>query len=253
MTIDFVTLLQMLTTDEGVTIFTVLIAGLADFFSRCVQPIVPLYVGYLSGNADLETLSESQDEEAALALKRAKRTTLINTIAFVLGISFVYLALALAASSFGHFLQNSALTIRRIGGAIVLVLGIFQLLSQLTKLSAGRERRLSLNLDKYRMNPLVAFFLGFTFSFAWTPCIGPILLSVITLVANAGTLAKGLGLMLVYTLAFTVPFLLVGIFTTQVLNFFRKNRKIMKYTVIVGAILMIIMGITMLFDPFRML
>ncbi|MDO5738344.1 MAG: cytochrome c biogenesis protein CcdA, partial [Eubacteriales bacterium] len=183
---NLIYLLQILTTDDSISLFAVFFAGLVAFFSPCVLPIVPLYVGYLSGNADY--IYSGEDGQDEIELKKSKRRTLINTVAFVLGISFVYLALALAASSMGQFLRDYGKTIQRVGGIIVIVLGVFQLASKLIGHNIGREHRLSLNLDKYRMNPLVAFLLGFTFSFAWTPCIGPILLSVIAMVANAGTI-----------------------------------------------------------------
>ncbi|MDO5734597.1 MAG: cytochrome c biogenesis protein CcdA [Eubacteriales bacterium] len=238
--------LQMLSTDESLSFAAVFIAGLLAFFSPCVLPIVPLYMGYLSGSVDGDEIDQSDAEAVRRLERKQKRKTMLNTLAFVLGISFVYLLLAFAASSFGNWFSRHGNTISRIGGAIILVLGVLQLISQLRGKSIGRERRISFNLDKYAMNPLIAFLLGFSFSFAWTPCIGPILSSVIVLVANASTLAKGLLLMLVYTLAFTLPFILLGLFTQKVLAFFRQKRNVMRYTTIVGAVLMIIMGVLLL-------
>lgn len=239
--------IKTLGADESVSVLAAAAAGLIAFFSPCVLPIIPLYMGYLSGNRPEILDDENADpQELALAKKQVQRTTLINTIAFVFGISVVYLLMGYAASSISQWLQKYGNTISKVGGIIIIILGLLQLYSQIKGSTLTREHRLSFNFGKYSMNPLIAFVLGFTFSFAWTPCVGPTLLSVIALVANAETQLKGLLLMLVYTLAFTLPLLLLGIFTEKVLEFFKRNRSVVKYTSIVGAILMIIIGILLL-------
>ncbi len=99
------------------------------------------------------------------------------------------------------------------------------------------------------MNPVTALLMGFTFSFAWTPCVGPALSTVLIMISSAKTTSTGLGLMGVYTIGFTLPFLLVGIFTTKCLGFFKKHTRIIAYSVKVGALLMIFMGL-MIFTGF---
>lgn len=93
------------------------------------------------------------------------------------------------------------------------------------------------------MNPFMAYLMGFTFSFAWTPCVGPALSSVLMLASTAKNTLTGNLLVLLYAVGFTIPFLILGIFTTEALNFIRKYRKIMKYTIRAGGIVMIIMGV----------
>jgi cytochrome c-type biogenesis protein len=96
------------------------------------------------------------------------------------------------------------------------------------------------------MNPLVALLMGFTFSFAWTPCIGPTLTSVLMMAAGTSQRTQGFLLVGVYAIGFILPFLIVGLFATRMLAFFRRHSKIMKYTVLIGGLLMIVIGILML-------
>ena len=93
------------------------------------------------------------------------------------------------------------------------------------------------------MTPLLAFFMGFTFSFAWTPCIGPALASVLMLASNSQSILQGNLLVLLYTIGFAIPFLLLGLFTTQVLNFLKNKQKIVQYTIKISAVILIIVGI----------
>lgn len=109
----------------------------------------------------------------------------------------------------------------------------------------GKEHRLPFKLDMLAMSPITALIMGFTFSFAWTPCVGPALASVLLMAASASTKALAFGLIGVYTLGFVLPFLAVGLFTTSLLEFFKTHGNVVKYTVKVGGILMIFMGLLM--------
>jgi cytochrome c-type biogenesis protein len=122
------------------------------------------------------------------------------------------------------------------------VLGLFQL-GVLDFSFLQKERKLSLDLTERSMNKFVALIMGFTFSFAWTPCIGPMLSSVLIMASGAATMLTGNLLVLVYAIGFLIPFLLLGLFTTQVLNFLKAKQKLLKYTIKAGGILLIIIGI----------
>ncbi len=108
---------------------------------------------------------------------------------------------------------------------------------------ASREHRIPFQLNRWAMGPLPALLLGFTFSFAWTPCVGPTLGSVLLMAGSSGSAAKGFLLIGVYTLGFVLPFLAVGLFTGAVLSFFKAHQKVVRYTVKAGAMLLILMGI----------
>lgn len=235
---------RVLETGTQVTALAALSAGLLAFFSPCVLPIVPLYMAYFAGGADLEK-AESEEEEKARRIK-VRKNTMLNTVFFVLGISSVYVILGLAATAAGEFFNKHGSTFSKVGGIIVIVLGVLQLIFAVKGGSMGQEKRMNFDWGKFGMNPLTAFILGFSFSFAWTPCVGPMLLAVIAMVANAANRATGFAYMAVYTLGFTIPFLLLGFFTDKLLNYLQGKTAVLKYTSQAGAVLMIIIGIMML-------
>ena len=162
----------------------------------------------------------------------------------VLGISFAFFLLGFGFTAIGRFFHNYQTWFTRIGGIIVILFGLYQL-GLFGSSSLSKEHRLHFQPDSLAMNPLTALILGFTFSFAWTPCVGPALASVLLLAASASSSFTGFLLIGVYTLGFVLPFLAVGLFTKALLDFFRKYRSAVKYTVKLGGILMILIGVMM--------
>ena len=225
------------TLDISIPVFTVFIQGLLSFFSPCVLPLIPLYIGYLSGG------TMKRDENGNTIYKKSK--VLINTFFFVLGISFAFILLGIGVSALGTFLNRYQFILTRVGSIIIIFLGIYQLGLLGNSKLLGNTHKLPFQMEKLAMSPITALVMGFTFSFAWTPCVGPVLTSVLLMAASAETQMTGLGLILVYTLGFVIPFVLVGIFTTSVLNFFKNHMNVVKYTVRIGGLLMIFMGILM--------
>ena len=220
--------------DVSVSVLTVFLQGILSFFSPCVLPLLPLYLGYLSGGA-----SGAEEEDG----RRRQARTALHTFCFVLGISFAFFALGLGVSAAGTFLRNHQVLFSRISGVIILLFGLYQLGLGKRAMLLEQERRLPFRLDKLAMNPAVALVMGFTFSFAWTPCVGPALTSVLLLAASAGTRGTGFALIGVYTLGFVLPFLAAGFFTTSLLGLFRKHMGVVRYTVKIGGVLMILMGV----------
>ena len=221
--------------ETGVPVLTVFVQGLLSFFSPCVLPLVPLYVGYLAGGARV------MDENGAIRYPRGK--VLVNTLFFVVGISFAFFVLGLGFTAAGRFFSNNQTWFARISGIIMILFGIYQFGFLGKAAVLEQEHRLPFRLDRWAMNPLVALVLGFTFSFAWTPCVGPTLGSVLLMASSAASAGKGFLLITVYTAGFVIPFLTVGIFTGTVLNFFKKHQKVVRYTGKVGAALLILMGV----------
>lgn len=174
----------------------------------------------------------------------SRRKILTNTLCFVIGVSFAFFLLGLGFTAAGSFFGKNRTAFARIGGIIVILFGLYQLgIFQSNFLM--RERRLPFQLDSLAMNPFLALIMGFTFSFAWTPCVGPALASVLLMASSARSQTMGFALIGVYTLGFVVPFLAVGLFTGTVLDFFKKHQNVVKYTAKAGGVLMIIMGIMM--------
>ena len=223
--------------EVSVPAFTVFIQGLLSFLSPCVFPLIPLYIGYLSGGTGVK------DEEGVWHYPRGR--VLVNTVFFVLGISFTFFLLGLGASAAGSFFKDYQSIFARVGGILVIALGLYQLGVFGSSKLLGNEHRLPFHLDRMAMSPVTALLMGFSFSFAWTPCVGPALSSVLLMTASAGTRAKGFLMIGVYTLGFVLPFLAVGIFTTSLLKLFRRHMNIVKHTVKLGAVLMLLMGLMM--------
>ena len=223
--------------DVSIPALTVLIQGLLSFLSPCVFPLIPLYIGYLSGGTGVK------DEEGVWHYPRGK--VLVNTVFFVLGISFTFFLLGVGVSAAGSFFRDYQSMFAKAGGILVVALGLYQLGVFGSSRLLGNEHRLPFHLDRMAMSPVTALLMGFSFSFAWTPCVGPALSSVLLMTASAGTRAKGFLMIGVYTLGFVLPFLAVGIFTTSLLKLFRRHMNIVKYTVKIGAVLMILMGLMM--------
>lgn len=222
--------------DTSISIVTVFLQGLISFLSPCVLPLVPLYIGYLAGGA------KTVNEDGVIQYKQKK--VMINTLFFVIGVSFAFFLLGFGFTTLGRFFTGNKMIFAKIGGIAVILFGLFQI-GFLDLKILQKNRRLPMKLEKLTMNPAVAFVFGFTFSFAWTPCVGPALASVLLMASSAKTTSMGFALIGVYTLGFVIPFLAVGLFTGKLLDFFKKRQKIVSYTVKVGGVLLIFMGFMM--------
>lgn len=225
------------TLDVSISAVTVFLQGLLSFFSPCVLPLLPLYIGYLSGGTAVK------GEDGRMHYKQSK--VLLHTVFFVAGVSFAFFLLGLGVSAVGGFFHSHQAMFARIGGILVMLFGLYQMGIFGTSSVLGKEHRLPFRLDRLAMSPVTALLMGFTFSFAWTPCVGPALTSVLLMAASAATKAQGFVLIGVYTMGFVLPFLFVGLFTTQLLELFKKYRGVVQYTVKIGGILMVLMGILM--------
>lgn len=224
------------TIETGISAATVFLQGLLSFFSPCVLPLVPLYLGYLSGGVGAAETERKKAEGLRL---------FIRVLFFVLGISAAFFILGLGASAAGTFFKDQRMLFARIGGIMVIFFGLYQLGIFGTSKVLGKEHRLPFRLEKMTMSPVTALIMGFTFSFAWTPCVGPALAGVLLMAGSAQTSVKGFLLIGVYTIGFILPFLAAGIFTARLLGFFRQHMNVVKYTVKAGGILMILMGVLM--------
>ncbi len=214
--------------DINIPAVTVFLQGLFSFFSPCVLPVLPLYLSYLTGQS-----------------KKSRAGGMVNTVFFVIGISFAFFVLGFGVSALGLFFRGHQLMFARIGGVLVILFGLYQLGTFGTSEALSREHRLPFRLNVMAMSPVTALLLGFTFSFAWTPCVGPALASVLLMAASASTRAAGFFLIGVYTAGFVLPFLAVGLFTSTLLAFFKKHNRVVVYASKAGAVLMIFMGIFM--------
>ncbi|SCP99510.1 redoxin domain-containing protein [Anaerobium acetethylicum] len=227
-------MLDGLVAANNVSFIFVFLEGILSFFSPCVIPLIPVYMGYLAGSG------KKVNEDGTIAYDRKK--VFLHTTFFALGVSFVFFILGMSFTALGSFFSSNKMLFTRIGGILIVILGLFQL-GILDFSFLQKERKIQIKLADKKMNPIMALIMGFTFSFAWTPCIGPALSSVLIMASGATTSLEGNLLVIVYALGFLIPFLLLGLFTTQVLNFLKSKQKLLRYTIKAGGVILIIMGI----------
>ncbi|HGK2569113.1 TPA: thiol-disulfide oxidoreductase-associated membrane protein CcdA2 [Streptococcus pneumoniae] len=217
---------------------SVFLAGILSFFSPCILPLLPVYTGVL--------LDDKDGAQASSGKFSISVTSLLRTLSFIAGISFIFILLGYGAGFLGDLLYAS--WFQYLTGAIIILLGLHQM-EILHFKGLYKEKRLQLqgqgqNGKGYSQ----AFLLGLTFSFAWTPCVGPVLGSVLALAASGGSGAwQGAGLMLVYTLGLALPFLLLALTSSYVLKHFRKLHPYLGILKKVGGFLIIVMGLLVLF------
>ena len=221
-------------------VWSLFLEGLLSFFTPCVLPLVPLYIGYLTSD---------QKEYDSPAAKRIH--TAAVTFFFVLGICTVFFIAGLGTSVLHEFFSEHRLLFLLAGGFLLLVLGAYYLgMIQIPFLE--KERRISL-AKPGKGGYLNAWLLGFFFSFAWSPCIGPLLTTAIIAAAGAATRATGWLYLGAYSLGFIFMFILIGLFTEEVLALINKRRSIVKYTKILGGLVIVGMGCYMLYQSADMI
>ncbi len=184
----------------NVTIVAALLAGMLSFLSPCVLPLVPPYLVYLTGTS-LERFADAETEP------QVRRQTLVAAVLFVLGFSTVFVALGASASAIGGLLRIYAGPLSIVAGVGIIIMGLHFL--GLTPIAwLMREKRLDMAKP---VGLWGAYLMGFAFALGWTPCIGPILAAILAVAASETTLAKGAGLLAVYSLGLGVPFLIAAL------------------------------------------
>ena len=228
---------------ELIQILGIFLEGVISFFSPCVIPLIPLYMGYLATNA------KEVDEKGNITYK--KKVVLIYTLFFILGISMSFFILGLSFTGLGLFFKDNRKIFLEVGGIIIVILGLFQL--GILKVDfLNKEKKLKINFNPNKMTKKTAFLMGFLFSFAWTPCVGPALSSTLIMASTASTALIGNLFVLVYAIGFLLPFIILGLFTTKVLNIIKRKQNILNYVVKIGALIIIIMGGFVFYTGFTM-
>ena len=224
---------------ENINLIVVFLEGLLSFLSPCILPILPIYLSILS-NSSVENLKNNQ-------FNFIKSSLFKNTIFFTLGISTTFFILGNSVNILRSFLTENKDIISFSGGIIIVLMGLFYV--DILKIPLlNKEKRF--NFKAKEMNIATAFLLGFTFSFGWTPCIGPILASVLIMVSSSASHLSGNILIAVYTIGFILPFLLVSLFYNKLyksLDIIKANMGKIKQ---IGGVILIIAGMTMVYTGF---
>ena len=212
-------------------------AGVLGFFSPCVVPLIPGYVSFVSG----VSLWDMQLAERRRHLGRVLRAT----IAFVLGFSVVFTALGASASYVGAFVIGNRLLLSRIGGVIVILLGL-TMLGVIRIPGLARERRIQ--VARRPAGALGAFPVGMAFGFAWTPCVGPVLGAILTLAATTQRAADGAILLLAYSLGLGIPFLGAAVLLKTTFEALRSLGRYARVVETASGVFLVVMGGALLFD-----
>ena len=218
---------------EKLNLAVVFIEGLLSFLSPCILPILPIYLSMLS-NSSIESLKNGSF---------AKSSLFRNTLFFTLGISTTFFILGSSVSALSSFFNTNKDFIMIIGGIIIIFMGLFYM--DIIKSSfLNKEKRFQLKAKE--MNPITSFLLGFAFSFGWTPCIGPILASVLIMSSSADNTSTSYLLIGVYTIGFILPFIMVSLFYNKLVKSIDKVKDNMSKIKKFGGIILIISGLVML-------
>ncbi len=207
-------------------------AGLFSFLSPCVLPLFPSYVSFITGM--------SISDLTADLTGAARRRVMLHALAFVLGFSLVFVGLGASFSAAGQFLLDYRDVIRRVGGVLIVVFGLY--IAGVLKIGVlGRTAQLQV-----REKPagyLGSLAVGITFAIGWTPCVGPILGAILSLAGTAETVQRGIGLLVAYSAGLGVPFLLSALALGSFLRFFKRYRPFIPVMERAAGVLLVVVGV----------
>ena len=220
---------------------TAFVAGILSFLSPCVLPLVPGYVSLISG-ATVEDLQAGD--------RRMLRTVMLHSLTFILGFSVVFIALGAVATGIGQLANEYHNLLAKVAGIIVIVFGLH--LTGLLKIKAlYADKRL--HDVKGGSSALGSFAVGFAFAFGWTPCIGPILATILVFAGAQETVFKGVLLLAIYSAGLAVPFLLTSLGVDRFLGFYTRFRRHLHTVEVISGVLLIVVGVLIFMNNLKLL
>jgi cytochrome c-type biogenesis protein len=223
-----------------ISLVAAFLAGVVSFISPCVLPLVPSYVTFITGVSFDELTAEKQTA-------RVRRLTILHSLAFILGFSLVFIALGATATATGQFLREHQDTLRRVGGVLIILFGIY-LTGILPIPALSRERKFQ--LTQKPLGYLGSVLVGITFAAGWTPCIGPILASILLYASTTKTVGTGVLLLTVYSLGLGLPFFLASLGLNSFLAASSRIRRSLRTIEIVSGVILIAFGIALVTNVF---
>jgi cytochrome c-type biogenesis protein len=220
---------------SGIGVITAFIAGLVSFLSPCVLPLVPGYVSFIAE----QSLEEMQ--ERGLGSKETLAVVGLS-FCFVLGFTTVFVIFGASATALGGLFRAYRYELNIFGGVIVILFGLF--MTGLLKFG-WLQKDFRFHGDVFGGRPVAAYLLGLAFAFGWTPCIGPILGSILTVSATSSSVIDGAALLAIYSLGLGVPFVLAAVFTDRFLQHAKRLRQHSQALHVIAGVLLIIMGVAM--------
>jgi cytochrome c-type biogenesis protein len=228
---------------QDVSILIAFSAGILSFISPCVLPLVPSYITYITG----ASFTELTDQEAKT---RLKWTTASHSCLFIIGFSFVFVLMGASASYLGQLLSRYQYWIMKVGGVLIIIMGIrFSGIIRIPFLDADRR----LELKRKPLGYAGSFLAGVVFAAGWTPCIGPILSTILIYASTSESLLTGILLLAVYSLGLGIPFFICSLAFNMFLSAFKTIRVYMRAITMVSGFFLIALGILFLTDSFRLI
>ena len=228
---------------ENVSLIMALGAGLVSFFSPCVLPVIPSYVSYITGMS-FEELTGEQNRAAV------RKATLKNSLFFIAGFSLVFVLLGASSSFIGSILSEYQDVIRKAGGVLIVVMGLY--IAGVLKIGfLSQEKRL--HLRNRPAGLLGSFLVGVAFAAGWTPCIGPVLGSILLYAGTSASLTSGVELLAAYALGLGIPFLVTSLTINTALSYFRKISRYMRVISFVSGALLVVAGVLLFTGDFNAL
>lgn len=225
--------------DETLTYPAAFAAGLLSFFSPCILPLIPAYFTFISGYS-LEELTTKQ-------LGRIRRNVIVATMAFGLGFSLIFILLGASASLIGGLVARYQQVIRVAGGLVIIIFGLH--LTGLFRLSFLEvEKRV--HMREKPTHILGTVLVGMAFGAGWSPCIGPMLGSILILAGSEESVREGVVLLTVYSAGLWIPFLLMSVFINLMLVFLKRTRRVLSFINVAAGTLLIGLGLALVFDRF---
>ena len=228
---------------QDLSLFIAFAAGLLSFLSPCVLPLVPSYVVFITG-LSFEELTHEPSKQ------KLRRIILTHSLLFILGFSVLFTALGASASLLGQFLSEYRDIIRIIGGVLIILFGLF--ISGIFSLSFLQQEK-KFHLQHKPIGYIGTFFVGVTFAAGWTPCVGPILSSILLYASTAENMLSGVFLLLAYSLGLGIPFFACSLALNTFLATFQKARRYIGLFTKIGGVLLVLVGVLLLTNSFEVL
>jgi len=232
-----------MTGTQDLSLFLAFVAGLLSFLSPCVLPLLPSYLAFITG-LSFEDLTQSPTGG------KKRWTILFHSLCFVLGFSLVFTCLGASATYIGQFLTTHRETLRIAGGILIIFFGLF--ISGVFSFGFLEQEK-KFHLRDKPLGYFGSFVIGLTFAAGWTPCVGPILSSILLYASTADDVRSGIFLLLTYSLGMGVPFIICSLALNTFLHTFQKTRRYLGLFAKVGGGLLILVGILLLTDSFFLL
>ena len=226
---------------ENITYSAAIIAGLLSFFSPCILPLIPAYFSFITG-LTLDELTENK--------KEVRQKVILSTLFYVAGFSFIFILFGASASFLGGVASQYSWVVRYLGGGIILVFGL-HLLGVINIKGFNFEKKI--HVKKKPLHLMGVFVIGMAFGAGWSPCIGPMLGTILIVAGNQDTVLKGISLLAVYSAGLAIPFIIMSFFINSILGIMKRATKFIGALNKASGILLIIIGLLLIFDKFRLL